>query len=352
MTANYIYFPAFYKRESGIWYFSPKEGTFEKGVPSFGMGAIRYGEGSIYEGDIYYDGKNFHKLGFGIQDFTYSSIGAFNEIQKRRIFLFVGNFDYRVSNWIYGNGVLYLTDANNNPVAFVKGFFYCLEKVGEYDGEFDYSALIKGYTKDMEIEEYNPKNDFFKMTINRQNNRENIQNIFIGDSYFEYWNYETYAGKGFTFDEIFDETCLNIGVGGSKFRDWIPFLPLIRKNMPIKNIFINLGFNDINIGYKYENIKNEYLEFLKLLREYYPTANYYLFMTTMKAGEAHHYLDRHKEWNNYIDESSKENNITILHLNDLIEASSENCIYLDDVHINHNGYVLMKKLIDEVLKNG
>ena len=59
-----------------------------------------------------------------------------------KIYMFVGYFDYRKTNWIYGNGVLYYRDLEGKPSRFVKGFFSCLNKTGEYKGDFDFFSGI------------------------------------------------------------------------------------------------------------------------------------------------------------------------------------------------------------------
>ena len=137
---------AFKLDEVGIQFFVPNNmALYKSGKPCHGFGQIKYGEGSVYIGEVYFDGKEFHKLGYGRQDFTYSLIGNVDSIINEKIYLFVGEFDYRKTNWIYGNGVLYYRDLEGKPSRFVKGFFSCLNKTDEYKGEFDYSLLIDGY---------------------------------------------------------------------------------------------------------------------------------------------------------------------------------------------------------------
>ena len=67
-------FDAFFTKSAGCWVYNPEEEKFIKGKKSHGYGIIKYPEGSIYYGDIYYDGENFNKLGKGFQDFSYSGI--------------------------------------------------------------------------------------------------------------------------------------------------------------------------------------------------------------------------------------------------------------------------------------
>ena len=63
--------------------FVPKdEAAFEKGESTCGFGIICYGEGSVYYGDIYFDGKNYNKWGFGRQDFLLSTISGWNPFES------------------------------------------------------------------------------------------------------------------------------------------------------------------------------------------------------------------------------------------------------------------------------
>ena len=62
MNKNILIIENFKTNSAGIWYFVP-EGVFKMGKPCKGFGSIKYVEGSVYSGDIYYDGKNFEKLG-------------------------------------------------------------------------------------------------------------------------------------------------------------------------------------------------------------------------------------------------------------------------------------------------
>ena len=58
-------FDAFFTKSAGCWVYNPEEEKFIKGKKSHGYGIIKYPEGSIYYGDIYYDGEFFNKLGKG-----------------------------------------------------------------------------------------------------------------------------------------------------------------------------------------------------------------------------------------------------------------------------------------------
>ncbi len=89
-------FDAYYKNKAGIWYFVPEDfSLFIKNEPVSGFGSIKYPEGSVYVGEIFFDGKDFKKQGIGQQDFTYSELGHLDENINEKIYKFIGKFDYK-----------------------------------------------------------------------------------------------------------------------------------------------------------------------------------------------------------------------------------------------------------------
>ncbi len=128
---NYVVFDAYKHNSVGVWYYVPENGTFKEGASSYGFGAIKYPEGSVYVGEIYYDGKEFIKHGKGQQDFTYSVMGKMMKEFDMKQYKFVGEYD-KDHEWIYGNGVLYYRDADSKPVHFCKAWFEGLRITGEY----------------------------------------------------------------------------------------------------------------------------------------------------------------------------------------------------------------------------
>ncbi len=240
-------FKEFYTHQTGVWFFIPENPKkYNSGLPSKGFGSICYDEGSVYTGDIYYDGRSFNKLGQGIQDFSCSSLSQVDPITHERIYLYEGRYDYRKTDWIYGNGVLYFTDRDFNPTHYVKAFFNALEFLKPYVGTFSNERLLKGYNPSMERKDYHPRQDLLKKELG---NYIDSRNIFIGDSYFEFWNYPQYC-KNVTFKSVFPSNSnLNLGLGGSTFLDWLIDIGELKKffiDDPQK-LIINLGFNDLNI---------------------------------------------------------------------------------------------------------
>ena len=214
---NYIVFDEYMTNRPGAWYFAPDEGVFCKGVPCRGFGAVKYAEGSVYVGELYYDGEKFNKIGYGQQDFCRSVFGRKSIHSGLRHSKYVGAFDYRKTDWIYGNGVMYFVDDEGNPQYFVKGFFSSFDKIGEWQGEFDYATLLFGYTPDMEllVEPCDFVVDWVRERVAPWHDKR-AEALLVGDSYFELGDNADYAGVNM-FGKMFPQGYVNIGIGGSKF---------------------------------------------------------------------------------------------------------------------------------------
>lgn len=349
MKGNIKIFDAFKTNCAGVWFFVPY-GEFKKGKPCKGFGSIKYNEGSVYTGDVFYDGKNFEKLGYGQQDFTRSTIGVIDADINERKYKFAGKFDYRKTDWIYGNGVLYYTDADGNPSHFVKGFFSGLGKIADYKGEFDYSALLDGYTADMEFDY-----DFctahsaliFDKAYKKCENAECVDVLFIGDSYFELMNNPEFCGVN-SFEDGFPATYVNAGIGGSTFTDWHAYIDRLSGLKQPKKIIINLGFNDLHTGKSVEKVYNDYLILLKMIKKLFPKAEIYL-IRVVHAPAFPEYTEKENELNTLTLKTSEKLGTVVGDWNGLIEGSREYCFHADGVHPNECGYALFAKFIKELL---
>lgn len=350
MNNNMIIFKEFKTNEPGIWYFIPKNEKFCKRKSCIGFGVIKYGEGSIYTGDIYYDGKKFNKLGNGQQEFTYSTLGTIDPNINEKKYMFVGKYDYRKTDWIYGNGVLYYKDLNGNPSRFIKGFFSGLEKISEYHGEFDYSNLLDGYTKEMESD-YSERTSLFNREKKNYEYVNKLDNLFIGDSYFEFWYYNEFSNNTFPNDYSLENN-LNVGLGGSKFIDWYKYIPLLKDIQEPKNIIVNLGFNDLHSGFKPITVYHQFKKFINMLREIFPNSNYYILNVVHSPMFKDSHYELEIKFNEIMKKHAKENNITIIDNKKAIQEKEKeaNCFHKDLVHLNDLGYKVMDSLIKENIK--
>lgn len=345
---NYVIFDAYKKNTVGVWYYAPEKGGFNEGEPSYGFGAVKYNEGSVYVGGLYYDGKDFIKHGFGEQDFTYSTMSAVITELGIKKYKFVGEYD-KDHEWIYGNGVLYYTDEKLKPARFCKGSFEGLRLIGEYNGEFDYSSLLEGFTPEMEFE--GDESLDIRRKVNRRAKEAadfgKSEVLLLGDSYFDLWDEEEYAGKNLLKD-VLPDTVLNIGIGGSIFADWIGWIDSFKNIEAPKKIVLNLGYNDCHKGLSCQQIYDDYLVLLEKLRAFYPASKIYL-ISAVHSPRYPELKDFEAELNRMEKESAASLGVEIIDWNPEIQNSEENCFHQDTIHPNEHGYALLTEKIKKVV---
>lgn len=348
---NYKIFDGYKTNSVGVWYFCPQKGSFEEGKPCKGFGCIKYAEGSLYTGDIYYDGENFNKKGCGQQDFTRSGIGDIIPSLGEKKYKFVGCYDYRKTDWIYGNGVLYYTDEKGAPTHFRKGFFKGLDKTGEYKGEFDYGALLDGYTKDMEFdydENAGSLQARWEAILFDLSKAKTPYSLFIGDSFFELFGNAEVAQDN-TFDKYFAEHCINAGVCGSKFSDWLEWSDNLKGIPSPEKIIINLGFNDLHMGYSITKICADFEKLTEILKGFFPKAKIYV-IGVVHAPNFTNYAEKENKYNAKIQKSARKIGVNFAEWNSLIQNSGQNCFHSDAIHPGKNGYYLFARFLQDLLK--
>ncbi len=344
--SNYKVFDAYKTSSVGIWYFAPKEGAFKNGKPCKGFGSIKYPEGSVYTGDIYYDGKNFNKLGYGKQNFTRSDIGKIIPALGEKKYLFTGSYDYRKTEWIYGNGVLYYTDGSGRPSHFKKGFFRGLEIIGEYKGKFDYSTLLDGYTPDMEFD-YDERKALWGRILSSISSVRYPYTLCLGDSYFELFADREYAGEKL-FNKVLPDNFVNAGIGGSKFSDWLLWTKKLEDAPAPDKIIINLGFNDLHSGASVAKTYSDFRKFNAVLKSYFPETKIYL-ISVVHSPAFTNYFEQEREYNAKIARCAAKNGVTVVEWNSLITESGASCFHADAIHPNERGYALFASFIKELL---
>lgn len=342
-----LVFENYYLGKSGIWFFMPDNyQKFKEKKRTHGFGMVRYDEGSIYVGELIFDGKNYNKIGTGRQDFANSFLGNVN-LPNQRILCYMGHFDYRKTDWIYGNGVLYFIDQTGKPTHFVKGFYEGLTKVGPYIGKFDYSRLLEGYTQDMEMD-YSPRDDLFYQELKAYIPNTSLEDLFIGDSYFEFWHYHQFTDQ--LFEETYPkETHLNLGLGGTKFSDWIQYVSKIQLDKAPKRVFIHLGVNDTHSCISNQEILSNYKKVVELLKEKYPLAKLYVFTATESPAFEVKKV-KVARWNALLKREAPKDDVIVLDINARLKKkykeNNTNFFYEDGLHLNTEGY----KEIVEMLK--
>ena len=345
---NYIVFDEYRTNRPGAWYFMPDEGVFCKDVPCRGFGAVKYAEGSVYVGELYYDGENFNKIGYGQQDFCRSVLGRKSIHSGLRHSKYAGAFDYRKTDWIYGNGVMYFADDEGNPQYFVKGFFSSFDKIGEWQGEFDYATLLFGYTSDMELpaEPCGLVVDWVRERVAPWRDKR-AEALLVGDSYFELGDNADYAGVN-TFGKMFPQGYVNIGIGGSKFCEWLDWIEGASDMLAPKKVVLNLGFNDIHSGIELATAYKSYVEMVDKLRKYFGSSEICL----VQVVHSPQYVEMYKEecdFNAMTAATAATLGITLIDWNDKIAASKQDCFHFDKLHPNEHGYALFEQAIKETL---
>lgn len=343
----------FKKHSAGVQFFVPYDDkAYAAEKPCNGFGMIRYEEGSVYCGDIYFDGKRYNKIGFGRQDFLPSPLfNGYDELTGTRMAFYIGAFDYRQTDWIYGNGVMYYVDADNKPKYFIKGFFKATRKTGDYVGEFDYSSLAPGFTRDMEWD-YDPWMTRLDARLNEYlrefKNAKSVENLFIGDSYFDIW-------LDRNFHDVFDGAHdLNVGIGGTKFSDWMGrFIDKLKDIGNPKRVVLNLGFNDIHSNCTAERVFDNYKQTLEQLREYFPRAEYVL-LNVVKSPSAERCWAEEERFNAMTEETAAELGVRIVDMRSAIAKADNNGSMFDAdlVHLNSDGYKVFLDVIADALKKG
>jgi lysophospholipase L1-like esterase len=350
MKNSFKIFESYRTNSVGIWYFVADNGEWKKGKPCKGFGTVKYAEGSVYTGDLYYDGKNFNKIGFGQQDFSRSCFGNIDKRINEKKYKFVGRYDYRKTDWIYGNGVMYYTDACGKPTHFAKGFFTGVRITGDYRGTFDYSSLLDGYTAEMEFD-YDSDREYIRERFNNAHllceRLEKTDTLFIGDSYFDFLDNKAYSGK-FSFYNVFPQNFVNCGIGGSRFCDWIGYMPQLKRLSQPDRIIINLGFNDLHFGKTAKQVYADYLKFLRLIRELFPQSEI-LLMKVVHSPKFSSCCKEENEFNALTAKSASRLGVTVADWNGRISACAENCFHADGVHPNETGYRLFTEEIKRLL---
>lgn len=280
---------------SGMQYF---EGEMD-GFPNIkrdqtGKGKILYDNGSYYEGDLKHtsDGRYIRK-GEGVNYFEDGLIPyqVLWNAPDGRLFAYKGSFDEE-KMWIYGNGVFYFTDEAGNPVSYMKGCWrgFYGKAWDESKSAFEESVILQGW-KDKEeilyssfVEKRNSILAQYMVNTGSVVIKTFPQNglLFMGDSYLDFWKTAVDLGDGtstggqYATDMADYSNHANIGIGGSKFDDWISFYEEMVLPFNPAQIVIHLSVNDINNNYPIDDIYSDMTELVGKLHENLPDAQIYL----------------------------------------------------------------------------
>ena len=209
-------------------------------------GKIIFSDKSIYEGDLLYDlSGNWHRYGEGIQYFytssNYNGASVGGDIDDL-LYCYKGQFDAINHMYIYGNGVMYISDKDLNPVAYIKGCWDATTRTANWLdnlGEWSDDMLLPGYENVEEIEFVHGYYATLQGLVNRYKDTDlSNKTLLIGHSHFTMW-YENAA-----IDMAPEYDAINFGIGGSNAYFWDTNIELLSglKNDP-KHILVHMYGN-------------------------------------------------------------------------------------------------------------
>lgn len=324
--------------------FSSADGVLRNG--QCGFGKVRYAEGSVYTGSLIYIDGQFEKYGFGEQDFTNSALTAadFDAVGDYKLYKFVGHYDYRVSNWIYGNGIVYFTDRLGAPKAFIKAFFSGTCAIEKWRGDFDTELLLPGYTPDLEIVPQRHEAQRIKL-VDRVRGVSDCDTVLIGDSWFQFYIEPIASGMdGLFARHTAGKSVLNLGIGGSTFSEWVEYdyLSLLSR-VKFKRVIINLGFNDIHMGMDPSVVSEFARRTIETVRAYNRDAEIFVLTVTPSMSFKRN-LDKERELNAYLEVLAEEMRFSLLRSDELFMPNGkyrpdfDELFYSDGLHLSARGY--------------
>lgn len=197
----------------------------------------------------------------------------------------------------------------------------------------------------------------FKLVPHEVDDIKNIEQpevLFLGDSYFQLWHDSPLYEENSFFSILDNTKCLNLGVGSTKYSDWLYLLDDIVKLSlpPFKKIVINLGFNDLHHDENStaESVFKDYDLFINKLKTIFPISDIYV-LTVVVSPLYYSIQERINYFNSLIIQSKDKYGIKIIDNAKLIEKTQNdtNCFVDDGMHLNFVGHQQMTNLILESL---
>lgn len=358
MDENKMVFEPLDEKGVGMIWFVP-ENEFQKGVPCKGVGSERYPEGSVYTGDMSYDGTRFYKDGYGEQDFTKSTFATCAS-EKENLYKIIGHFPKDA--WIRGNGILlYVNEKTKKPSSYDYGFLTGTEYSNKWLGEFNEELVPQGWEGKYRHTGFSVYKRRILNNLTYTKKTKGVKTLLIGDSWFGMWTYTdpveatVVQGKQMLKGKV---PRVNIGVGGTKYSDWLEHLPAICKQFAgTEKILVNLGFNDLHSGKSPETVYEDFLTFVSTVHECLPKARIYIsavchvgrfpqcFENELKLNAMElKYCFEHSDFLTYLpaDETLMKNGKPFPDIDDY-------CIN-DQIHLNDRGYAIWGTYLLEKIK--
>ena len=170
-------------------------------------------------------------------------------------------------------------------------------------------------------------------------------NLFLGDSFFEFWKNKTGISENFaTAFNGYDVT--NIGISATQSKHWRSWVGGVVNDYEAKNIVVNIGINDVDDA-NLTGIQagKNVVSLLEQIHADNPDAKIYWFTLTRCSGYFANKWNEYQVCNNFVMEYSKlKDYITVL---DIASLYGDNyaSYQQDGLHPNQEGYNLFKQLI-------
>ncbi len=339
-----MYYPPYTMKGEGVWWIKGEMISLGKiKGQTYVEGFIRFGDRSTYEGGIYYDGNNgYYRYGEGVQDFSACNFSAdtVGGPTNQYLYKYVGNFNYRISQWIYGNGVMYFSDVNQQPTGYIPGFWTSTKLLKNYQGDESGITLLDGYSTSMKCD-YHPMQSRVDDYVSKYGSKES-EIVFAGDSYIDMWQ-SSYGITSYEEDmKSYDST--NVGIGGTIAEEWYYMCDSLVTPYAKNKVVIHLGFNDLHLGATPSEALASMQKFIAKVRQTKPSLQFYLLSVEPSPAFAS-YLSVEKQLNamfkNLADNDDKITfiNTASLFMNGENTISDLSSYFISDyVHMNKKGY--------------
>ena len=270
-----------------------------------------------------------------------------------RLYKYVGEFDYSISGWMYGDGIMYYVDIETNkPKYYQKGKWYGLSMVGKYSKN-DYE-LLDGFSKEMESE-YIFNQPYVNNYINRYYSQSITHKAVVcGDSYTDMMH-ASYNIVNFEEEFPHSYDIIDTGIGATTYYQWLNYAKHLIIPYKPEKIFLHLGFNDLHMGLTPNEVINYASELVNLLKKELPNSMIYL-MSVEPSPEFSRYLNVEIQYNKLLKEYCNKNNIKLLdnaknfYKNETETIDDLSTYFISDrVHMNQKGYEKFIKLIKDEL---
>ena len=353
-----IYYENNQRNGLGILYFTGVMKTLSSFVGNqLGYGQVKYNDDSVYTGQLLYTGSDFLRKGYGEMDFSNTNFdaGVWGSSRDNRLYKYVGEFDYSINGWIYGNGIMYYKDSNGNPTSFAKGYFSSCHIIGEY--QYQDFKLIEGYDMSMESKYLRFREDYDKYLTDKKYEYKHHKYLFVGSSYMEFMN----SNIDTPFSKYFGEyDALNVGCGGSTTADWLNYYETLVKPYTPDTIIMHTAGNDYANNASFDMIEDSLIKFIEMVKKDMPNTKIYFVTQIYTVATQKTFIYRDQLNDLFYLMSNKYDNVkvidtrsvTLVDIDNFVPVDNLSSYFLNDgLHMNDKGYQLWSKIIRDFIDN-